>query len=78
MVLLLQILLLCKYIFYLFVLCVAVSIDAYRSTRVKEPERPSVKQVIVRNENVCQRAEEPRGSSLFSLKQKMKVWIRFI
>lgn len=78
-VLLLQILLLlCKYIFYLCVLCVAVSIDAYRSTRVKETERPGVKQVIVRKENVCQRAEEPRGSSLFSVKQKMKVWISLI
>lgn len=53
------------------VLC--VSIDAYRSTRVKETERPSVKQVIVRKEDVSNRAEEPRGSSLFSIKQKMKV-----
>ncbi|XP_035536822.1 anillin isoform X2 [Morone saxatilis] len=49
------------------------SIDAYRSTRVKETERPNVKQVIVRNEDVSQRAEEPRGSSLFSIKQKMKI-----
>uniref|UniRef100_A0A3B4ZML3 Anillin n=1 Tax=Stegastes partitus TaxID=144197 RepID=A0A3B4ZML3_9TELE len=49
------------------------SIDAYRSTRVKETERPSVKQVIVRKEDVSHRAEEPRGSSLFSIKQKMKV-----
>lgn len=50
-----------------------VSIDAYRSTRVKDTERPGVKQVIVRKEDVSQRAEEPRGSSLFSIKQKMKV-----
>ncbi|KAM7383764.1 hypothetical protein PAMA_011222 [Pampus argenteus] len=49
------------------------SIDAYRSTRVKETERPNVKQVIVRKEDVSQRGEEPRGSSLFSIKQKMKV-----
>ncbi|XP_051811722.1 anillin isoform X3 [Acanthochromis polyacanthus] len=49
------------------------SIDAYRSTRVKETERPSVKQVIVRKEDVSNRAEEPRGSSLFSIKQRMKI-----
>ncbi|KAM3595913.1 uncharacterized protein V6R79_005244 [Siganus canaliculatus] len=49
------------------------SVDAYRSTRVKETERPNVKQVIVRKEDVSQRAEESRGSSLFSVKQKMKV-----
>uniref|UniRef100_UPI0037E72A9C anillin n=1 Tax=Semicossyphus pulcher TaxID=241346 RepID=UPI0037E72A9C len=49
------------------------SIDAYRSTRVKETERPNVKQVIVRKEDVSNRAEEPRGSSLFSIKQKMKI-----
>lgn len=53
-------------------MCVCVSIDAYRSTRVKNTERPGVKQVIVRKEMV-QRAEQPRGSSLFSAKQKMKV-----
>ncbi|XP_044027448.1 anillin isoform X2 [Siniperca chuatsi] len=49
------------------------SIDAYRSTRVKETERPNVKQVIVRKEDVSHRVEEPRGSSLFSIKQKMKI-----
>ncbi|KAK7899605.1 hypothetical protein WMY93_020458 [Mugilogobius chulae] len=49
------------------------SIDAYRSTRVKETERPSIKQVIVRKEDVSKRAEEPRGSSLFSAKQRMKI-----
>ncbi|CAI5689755.1 unnamed protein product [Oreochromis niloticus] len=49
------------------------SIDAYRSTRVKNTERPSVKQVIVRKEDVSKRAEEPRASSLFSVKQKMKI-----
>ncbi|XP_070703150.1 anillin [Pempheris klunzingeri] len=49
------------------------SIDAYRSTRVKETERPHVKQMIVRKEDVSHRAEEPRGSSLFSIKQRMKI-----
>ncbi|XP_034747774.1 anillin isoform X3 [Etheostoma cragini] len=49
------------------------SIDAYRSTRVKETERPNTKQVIVRKEDVSNRAEEPRGASLFSIKQKMKI-----
>uniref|UniRef100_A0A3P9CWF1 Anillin n=1 Tax=Maylandia zebra TaxID=106582 RepID=A0A3P9CWF1_9CICH len=49
------------------------SIDAYRSTRVKNTERPSVKQVIVRKEDVSKRAEEPRASSLFSVKQKIKI-----
>ncbi|KAM4725626.1 anillin isoform 2-T2 [Anableps anableps] len=47
------------------------SIDAYRSIRVKEPDRPAVKQVIVRKEDVSKRAEEPRAASLFSMKQKM-------
>ncbi|KAK2829970.1 hypothetical protein Q5P01_017901 [Channa striata] len=49
------------------------SIDAYRSTRVKETERPNVKQVIVRKEDVSNRAEDPRGSDLFNIKQKMKI-----
>ncbi|XP_056273013.1 anillin isoform X2 [Pseudoliparis swirei] len=49
------------------------SIDAYRSTRVKEAERPVVKQVIVRNVDVSRRAEEPRGSGLSSIKQRMKI-----
>ncbi|XP_075969050.1 anillin [Anarhichas minor] len=49
------------------------SIDAYRSIRVKETERPTVKQVIVRKEDVSHRAEEPRGSGLSSIKQKMKI-----
>ncbi|KAL3044243.1 hypothetical protein OYC64_003978 [Pagothenia borchgrevinki] len=49
------------------------SIDAYRSIRVKETERPAVKQVIVRKEDVTQRVEEPRGAALFNVKQKMKV-----
>ncbi|KAK5855496.1 hypothetical protein PBY51_005594 [Eleginops maclovinus] len=49
------------------------SIDAYRSIRVKETDRPAVKQVIVRKEDVTQRAEEARGAGLFNVKQKMKV-----
>ncbi|KAM4539169.1 anillin [Odontesthes bonariensis] len=49
------------------------SIDAYRSIRVKETERPNVKQVIVRKEDVSQRADEPRGSTLFSIKQRTKI-----
>ncbi|XP_061597153.1 anillin [Cololabis saira] len=48
------------------------SIDAYRSTRVKEMERSSVKQVTVPKEDVSQR-DEARGASLFSLKQKTKI-----
>lgn len=47
--------------------------DAYRSTRVKETERPGVKQVIVRKEDVSQRAEEATASGVLSIKQKMKV-----
>ncbi|XP_063041731.1 anillin isoform X2 [Engraulis encrasicolus] len=50
------------------------SIDAYRSTRVKaETERQHVKQVIVRKEDVSQRAEQQsRAASHVSIKQKMK------
>ncbi|XP_047006431.1 anillin isoform X7 [Ictalurus punctatus] len=48
------------------------SIDAYRSTRVKETERPQVKQVIVRKEDMSQRTEEPRNTSHISIKQKMQ------
>ncbi|XP_062870438.1 anillin isoform X2 [Trichomycterus rosablanca] len=49
------------------------SIDAYRSTRVKDIERPQVKQVIVRKEDVSKRLEEPQTSSHISIKQKMQV-----
>lgn len=59
-------------------LLLCASIDAYRSTRVKNTERPSVKQVIVRKEDVSKRAEEPRASSLFSVKQKIKVYIKLV
>ncbi|XP_067282075.1 anillin isoform X2 [Pseudorasbora parva] len=50
------------------------SIDAYRSTRVKtESERPHVKQVIVRKEDVSQRMEMNGGTSHSNIKQKMKM-----
>uniref|UniRef100_A0A667ZIF2 Anillin n=1 Tax=Myripristis murdjan TaxID=586833 RepID=A0A667ZIF2_9TELE len=49
------------------------SIDAYRSVRVKETERPNVKQVIVRKEDVSHRVEEAGGTSLINIKQKMKI-----
>uniref|UniRef100_UPI00398F462B anillin isoform X2 n=1 Tax=Pristiophorus japonicus TaxID=55135 RepID=UPI00398F462B len=50
------------------------SIDAYRSQRVKNTERPSVKQVIVRKEDVSQRFEEKNSAtpSSVNIKQKMK------
>ncbi|XP_038652849.1 anillin isoform X2 [Scyliorhinus canicula] len=50
------------------------SIDAYRSQRIKNIERPSVKQVIVRKEDVSQRLEERNSATLSSvtIKQKMK------
>uniref|UniRef100_A0A671QN79 Anillin n=1 Tax=Sinocyclocheilus anshuiensis TaxID=1608454 RepID=A0A671QN79_9TELE len=50
------------------------SIDAYRSTRIKtESERPHVKQVIVRKEDVSQRMETNGSSSHINIKQKMKM-----
>ncbi|XP_056153918.1 anillin [Lampris incognitus] len=49
------------------------SIDAYRSTRVKETERPSVKQVIVRKEDLSHKVEESGYSSVVNIKQKMKM-----
>lgn len=59
-------------------LLLRASIDAYRSTRVKNTERPGLKQVIVRREDVSKRAEEPRASSLFSVKQKIKVYVKLV
>ena len=50
--------------------------DAYRSIRVKETERPHVKQVIVRNEDVSLRtaAAGPRAAGQEAgLKQRLKV-----
>ncbi|XP_062301641.1 anillin isoform X2 [Osmerus eperlanus] len=50
------------------------SIDAYRSTRVKETERPHVKQVIVRKEDVSLRPEDARSAgSHGNIKQRMKI-----
>ncbi|TRZ00749.1 hypothetical protein DNTS_007586 [Danionella cerebrum] len=50
------------------------SIDAYRSTRVKpESDRPHVKQVIVRKEDISQRMEMNGSSSHTNIKLKMKV-----
>ncbi|KAL7830356.1 hypothetical protein SRHO_G00314830 [Serrasalmus rhombeus] len=49
------------------------SIDAYRSTRVKETERPQVKQVIVRKQDVSKRVEESQSPSHISIKQKMQI-----
>ncbi|XP_066531558.1 anillin isoform X2 [Hoplias malabaricus] len=49
------------------------SIDAYRSTRVKETERPQVKQVIVRKEDVAKRVEESGSPSHINIKQKMQI-----
>lgn len=53
------------------------SIDAYRSTRIKtESERPHVKQVIVRKEDVSQRMETSGSSSHINIKQKIKVCLK--
>ncbi|XP_058037420.1 anillin isoform X2 [Ahaetulla prasina] len=49
------------------------SIDAYRSQRFKETDRPSIKQVIVRKEDVSSRLEEKRnGNDQINIKQKLQ------
>ncbi|XP_021483120.1 anillin isoform X2 [Meriones unguiculatus] len=50
------------------------SIDAYRSQRFKETERPSIKQVIVRKEDVTSKLGEKNNvfSSQVNIKQKMQ------
>ncbi|KAM3821067.1 anillin [Vipera latastei] len=49
------------------------SIDAYRSQRFKETDRPSIKQVIVRKEDVSSRLEEKRnGNDEINIKQKLQ------
>ncbi|XP_019712848.1 anillin isoform X1 [Hippocampus comes] len=48
------------------------SVDAYRSTRVKEHEKPSAQDVVLKKE-VSDKAEELRGSSLLRVKQKLKI-----
>ncbi|XP_053464799.1 anillin isoform X2 [Nycticebus coucang] len=50
------------------------SIDAYRSQRCKEIERPSIKQVIVRKEDVTSKLDEKMNASAcpVNIKQKMQ------
>ncbi|XP_060051850.1 anillin isoform X2 [Erinaceus europaeus] len=49
------------------------SIDAYRSQRFKETERPSIKQVIVRKENVMSKVDEKKNVFCqVPIKQKMQ------
>ncbi|XP_075822633.1 anillin isoform X1 [Microtus pennsylvanicus] len=50
------------------------SIDAYRSQRFKEAERPSIKQVIVRKEDVASKLGEKNNvfSCQINIKQKMQ------
>ncbi|KAM8967055.1 anillin [Pelodytes ibericus] len=51
------------------------SIDAYRSQRFKETDRPQVVQTIVRKENVSSRMDDKKSASPrpVNIKQKMKV-----
>uniref|UniRef100_A0A8C5IMP6 Anillin n=1 Tax=Junco hyemalis TaxID=40217 RepID=A0A8C5IMP6_JUNHY len=50
------------------------SVDAYRSQRFKETERPSIKQIIVRKEDVASRLEMRRNgpSDQVNIKKKMQ------
>nr|XP_020038492.1 anillin [Castor canadensis] len=50
------------------------SIDAYRSQRFKETERPSIKQVIVRKEDVTSKLDEKKNAfpCQVNIKQKMQ------
>ncbi|XP_045372911.2 anillin isoform X1 [Camelus bactrianus] len=50
------------------------SIDAYRSQRVKETDRPSIKQVIVRKEDVSSKLDEKENGfpCQVNIKQKMQ------
>uniref|UniRef100_A0A8D0YJG7 Anillin n=1 Tax=Sus scrofa TaxID=9823 RepID=A0A8D0YJG7_PIG len=50
------------------------SIDAYRSQRVKEIDRPSIKQVIVRKEDVTSKLDEKKNGfpCQINIKQKMQ------
>ncbi|XP_055974186.1 anillin isoform X2 [Sorex fumeus] len=50
------------------------SIDAYRSQRFKETDRPSIKQVIVRKEDITSKSEEKNKAFLcpVNIKQKMQ------
>lgn len=51
------------------------SVDAYRSQRFKETERPSIKQIIVRKEDVASKLEMRRNgpSEQVNIKKKMQV-----
>ncbi|XP_027691581.1 anillin isoform X2 [Vombatus ursinus] len=49
------------------------SIDAYRSQRFKGTERPSIKQVIVRREDVSSKLEERRTASSCHMNIKQKI-----
>ncbi|KAH0627182.1 hypothetical protein JD844_002643 [Phrynosoma platyrhinos] len=49
------------------------SIDAYRSQRFKETDRPSIKQVIVRREDVSSRLEERKNGSSDQINIKSKL-----
>uniref|UniRef100_A0A2K6GBY1 Anillin n=1 Tax=Propithecus coquereli TaxID=379532 RepID=A0A2K6GBY1_PROCO len=51
------------------------SIDAYRSQRFKETERPSIKQVIVRKEDVTSKLDEKKNAfpCQVNIKQKIQV-----
>ncbi|XP_060103711.1 anillin [Heteronotia binoei] len=50
------------------------SIDAYRSQRFKEKDRPSIKQIIVRKEDVSSRLEEKKNgtSGQINIKRKLQ------
>lgn len=51
------------------------SIDAYRSQRFKETDRPSIKQIIVRKEDVASKLEMKKNGSSdqVNIKKKMQV-----
>ncbi|XP_067147353.1 anillin isoform X2 [Apteryx mantelli] len=50
------------------------SVDAYRSQRVKETDRPSIKQIIVRKEDVASKLEKKKNgpSDQVNIKKKMQ------
>lgn len=51
------------------------SVDAYRSQKLKEVDRPSIKQVIVRKEDVASKLETKKNgpSDQINIKKKMQV-----
>lgn len=52
-----------------------LSVDAYRSQRFKETDRPSIKQVIVRKEDVASKLEMKKNGPCdqVNIKKKMQV-----